>query len=142
MVVEDHSSEGGLSSQVADVIADFFLPCSLRRLGVNRYYPSGSAEALKIIAGLDAESIADAVQDELRTEVRGGEDALVTAIHSIPRNRNVSRFIESATPYIHRLKEERGYLESLRNDWKKRSAPEEKLPDNEALRARLSFPLL
>ncbi len=137
IVVEDHSSEGGLSSQVADLLADFQLPCSLRRLGVNHYFPSGSAEDLKVIAGLDAESIADAVQDELLTEVCGGEDVLTSSLHSLPHKKNHSRFKEMAEPYIQRLKSEKGYLELLRAFWKKRGCPAEKLPTTEKLREGL-----
>ncbi|MFH0851924.1 MAG: transketolase C-terminal domain-containing protein, partial [Candidatus Peregrinibacteria bacterium] len=56
IVAEDHNSEGGLASQVADIIADFALPCSLRRLGLNQYFPSAKAEELELMAGLDTES--------------------------------------------------------------------------------------
>ena len=137
IVVEDHSSEGGLASQVADVIADFQLPCSLRRLGVNHYYPSGSAEDLKVIAGLDSESIADAVQDELHSEVCGGEDVFSSTIYSMPHNKSHSRFAKMAEPYIERLKDEEGYLEALRESWRGRACPPEELPSDEMMRDQL-----
>ncbi|HLD07747.1 MAG TPA: transketolase C-terminal domain-containing protein [Candidatus Peribacterales bacterium] len=134
VVVEDHSSESGLAAQVANLIADYKLPCSLRRLGVNLYYPSGSAEDLKLLAGLDAESIADAVQDELRREVCGGEDVFSSTIFTFSHLRNLSRFGESAEPYVQRLKGEAGYLESLRAAWMKRACPRDKIPSVQNLR--------
>ena len=137
LVLEDHSSEGGLATQVADVIADFQLPCSLRRIGINRYFPSGNANDLKLIAGLDAENIADTVQDEVKVEVCGGEDVLVTAIHSLPHNLESSRFADTAREYAERLKNEDGYLEELREMWKKRQCPPEKLPTDDTLRENL-----
>jgi transketolase len=137
VVIEDHSSEGGLATQVADLIADFQLPCSLRRLGVNHYFPSGAAKELMVIAGLDAESIADTVEDEVRAEVCGGEDVLVTAIHSLPHNLNYSRFAHKAKPYVERLKEEEGYLDALRAAWEERACPKEELPTNEKLQEGL-----
>ncbi|MBI3331946.1 hypothetical protein HYZ99_03225 [Candidatus Peregrinibacteria bacterium] len=135
IVVEDHHSEGGLATQVADIIADFQLPCSLRRLGVNHYFPSGTDKDLKFLAGLDWESIVNAVLDELHSEVTGGEDALVTAIFAMSKNAKESRFQDAAAPFIDRLKNEKGYLESLRAAWAKRSCPPEKLPDNARLRS-------
>lgn len=132
LVIEDHNSEGGLATQVADIIADFQLPCSLRRLGVNTYFPSGPAEDLFLLAGLDHESIADAVQDEVRAEVRGGEDALVSVLHRMPVVLEQSRFGPTARPYAERLQSEKGYLEALREKWRKRSAG--KFPSNEELR--------
>jgi transketolase len=133
IVVEDHSSESGLAAQVSDVIADFQLPCSIRKIGVNHYFPSGSADDLKVIAGLDAEAIADAVQDELRAEVCGGEDVLVSAIHTLPHNLRHSRFTEKTQSFVQKLKNESGYLEALREEWKKRECAEEELPKTDAL---------
>jgi transketolase len=138
VVVEDHSSEGGLATQVADVIADFQLPCSLRRIGINHYFPSGPSKDLYTIAGLDAENIADAVLDEVHTEVCGGEDVLVSCLHAFSRNLRNSRFEASATPFVERLQSEKGYLEELREAWGKRECPKEDLPDNEQLRSSLS----
>lgn len=138
IVVEDHHSEGGLASQVADVIADFQLPCTLRRLGVNHYFPSGTADDLKFLAGLDTESIAEAVRDEVKTEVCGGEDAFITAIFALLERSSLSRFRESALPYISTLTESDKYLATLRAHWKSRTCAPEKMPSNEALMKRLS----
>ena len=135
LVVEDHHSEGGLATQVADIIADFQLPCSLRRLGVNHYFPSGPAEDLLLLAGLDVESVADAVQDEVTVEVQGSEDALVTVVHSLPRQLEQSRFGASARSYVERLRGEKGYLEALREKWKKRTVGH--LPSTAELREGL-----
>ncbi len=134
IVVEDHCSEGGLATQVADVIADFQLPCSLRRLGVNHYFPSGSDKDLRALAGLDAESIADAVLDEVHAEVCGGEDVLVTVLSTIKRSASLSRFGPSILPFIQELKGRGKYIEDLRTFWKKRACPPGKLPNAEALR--------
>jgi len=138
VVVEDHHSEGGLASQVADVIADFQLPCSLRRLGVNHYFPSGTDKDLKFLAGLDEDSILHAVLDELTVEVCGGEDAFVTTIYALAENfKKGSRRFQSAVTFIDRLIGDKGYMESLRDKWKKHSVAPEKLPKNEELRRRL-----
>lgn len=137
IVVEDHHSEGGLASQVADVIADFQLPCSLRRLGVNHYFPSGTDEELKFMAGLDSENIAQAALDEVRTEIRGGEDAFVTVVYAVSDNAKKSRFRKSAQTFIDRLVDEKGYMDALRAKWRKLSVQSEKLPENEELRKRL-----
>lgn len=133
VVVEDHHSEGGLATQVADIIADFGLPCSLRRLGVNLYFPSAPAKDLYLMAGIDSESIANAVEDEIRAEVWGGEDAFVTAMYELTHNMRHSRFRESARPFVHKLLTEKPYLDSLRAFWAGRECPKEKLPTNEAL---------
>ncbi len=139
VVVEDHNSEGGLASQVADVIADFHLPCSLRRLGLEHYFPSATDETLKLLAGLDADSIVDAVQDEVRAEVFGGEDALVTTIYELMHNRQFSRFHKECEAIIERLREEKGYLEELRTAWKAREAKAKNMPSNEQLRVGLKM---
>lgn len=133
IVVEDHSSEGGIATQVADVIADFSIPCSLRRLGVNHYFPSGSAHDLYFLAGLDRDSIIDAVEDEINTEVCGGEDALVTCLHEFIHNVRHSRFRASMRPFIERLVSDTGYLEALRTGWANRECPADRLPLNKAL---------
>lgn len=137
IVVEDHNSEGGLASQVADIIADFQLPCSLRRLGLNHYFPSGKAEDLLFFAGLDSESIVDAIQDELKTEVTGGEDSFVSSLYMLMQHLGTSRFRDSAQSFVEKIIEEKEYLEMLRSFWKKRDIPTEKLPSNEELRKRL-----
>lgn len=137
VVVEDHNSEGGLATQVADVIADFQLPCSLRRLGVNHYFPSGSADDLKFLAGLDSDNILNTVQDEIRKEVTGGEDAFVTSVYALMQNAQQSRFHVTALPFIERLAEEANYLEQLRGVWEKRTCSPDQLPDNKKLRQML-----
>ncbi|HVW66105.1 MAG TPA: transketolase C-terminal domain-containing protein [Candidatus Peribacteraceae bacterium] len=137
VVVEDHNSDGGIATQVADVIADFQLPCSIRRLGLNHYFPSGKAEDLLFFAGIDAESIVNAVEDELHTEVTGGEDAFVSAVYTLTQHLGFSRFREQALPFVDKLLNEKGYLEELRNVWKARTVPAEKLPKNDDLRQRL-----
>ncbi|MBI2524193.1 hypothetical protein HYW11_03210, partial [Candidatus Peregrinibacteria bacterium] len=119
----------------ADVIADFQLPCSLRRLGLRQYLPSGTDKDLLRMAGLDAESIAGVVQDELQVEVRGGEDAFVSVIHRMPAVLGQSRFGASARAYVERLSREKGYVELLREKWKKQAA--KKFPTNEELRKLL-----
>lgn len=138
IVVEDHNIEGGLASQVADLIADFQLPCSLRRLGLTQFYPSGKAEDLLFFAGLDVDSIQNAIEEEIRTEVMGGEDALVTCVFGMLHHVHVSRFRERTEPFIERLKSEAGYLEELRAVWAERTVPADKLPTNDELRQRLS----
>jgi len=137
LVVEDHHSEGGLASQVADIIADFALPCSLRRLGVNRYFPSAPSKDLYLMAGIDAASIADAVQDEVRAEVCGGLDAFVSALYELSHNLRHSRFAESAKPFITKLLTEKGYLDCLRDFWVQKGHPEDALPSNADLMKRL-----
>lgn len=138
IVVEDHHSEGGLASQVADVIADYQLPCTLRRLGVNHYLPSGTDADLKFLAGLDVDSIMEAVHEEKARETSGGEDVFVTAIYAMLRNSQLSRFRETAQRFIERLKQEKGYLDSLRELWKSRSCPAESLPTTKTLLEKLS----
>lgn len=137
IVIEDHNTEGGLATQVSDVIADFQLPCSLRRLGVTHYFPSGTDKDLKFLAGLDSESIENAILDEFRSEARGGEDAFVTTIYALIENLQQSRFRASAENFLERLRSEKGYLELLRDAWKKREVPAEKLPSNAELLRRL-----
>ena len=137
VVVEDHNIDGGLATQVADIIADFALPCSLRRLGLNQYFPSAKADELKIFAGIDADSIMDAVEDEARAEVCGGEDAFVTSIHELTTNMHYSKFAENAHDFVQKLIGEKGYMESLREYWGGRACPEGKLPSNEDLRKKL-----
>lgn len=136
IVVEDHHSEGGLATQVADVIADYQLPCTLRRMGVNHYFPSGTDTDLKFLAGLDADSIRDAIEEELTREACGGEDAFVTAVYAMMRNTQLSRFRATAAKYIEKLAEEKGYMESIREVWKNRTAQD--MPSTKDLMQRLS----
>lgn len=137
IVAEDHNTEGGLASQVADVIADFQLPCSLRRLGLNHYFPSGKAEDLMFFAGLDVDSVENAALDETGLEVCGGEDAFVSAVYSMQQHLQTSRFRVSAQAFVEKLIDQKGYLEELRSKWKALSVPAEKLPKNDALKKRL-----
>lgn len=136
IVVEDHSSEGGLASQVSDILSDFQLPCSLRRLGVNHYFPSAPAKDLYLMAGIDTDSIADTIEDEVRAEVCGGEDALVTAISEIAHNRTHSRFDPS--DFIALLQSETKYLDELRSYWSGRECLKDKLPSSKDLLEKLS----
>ncbi|MBU2213042.1 hypothetical protein KKC44_00355 [Patescibacteria group bacterium] len=138
IVVEDHNSDGGLATLVADIIADFALPCTLRRLGLNHYFPSAPSSDLKFIAGLDSESIVNACEDEVRAEVCGGEDAFVSAIHELVTNAHLSRFRETVEPFIDKLVNEKGYLENLREYWKGRECPQDKLPSNKEMIHKLS----
>lgn len=138
IVVEDHHSEGGLASQVADIIADFAIPCTLRRMGVNHYFPSAKAEDLYFLAGIDAESIQDAVLDEVRAEVAGGEDVLVSALYEMVHNANHSRFRESIIPFVEKLHSEKNYLETLREFWKNRGLTADRLPENAVLKEKLA----
>ncbi|MBI5155657.1 hypothetical protein HZA45_00125 [Candidatus Peregrinibacteria bacterium] len=137
IVVEDHNAEGGLATQVADVIADFQLPCSLRRLGLTHFFPSGTADDLLFLAGLDTDSIVNAVQDEMRMEVKGGEDAFVTCIYSFMEHLAGSRFREAAMPFLEKLREDDNYLDQLRAFWAARSIPIGKLPKNNDLKQQL-----
>ena len=133
IVVEDHNSEGGLASQVADIIADFALPCSLRRLGVNHYFPSAPAKDLYLIAGIDTDSIVDAIEDEIRAEVSGGEDAFVTCIHEFAKNMLHSRFKDSSKLFAQKLTSNKDYMRTLREFWANRECPREELPKNDDL---------
>jgi len=137
IVVEDHNIEGGLASQVADVIADFALPCTLRRLGLMHYFPSATAKELEFMAGLDTESIQNAVLDELKAEVRGSEDALVTSLFEIVGNARFSRWRSSVAPYVERLIGEKEYIETLRTHWAKREVPHANLPKTSDLKKKL-----
>lgn len=137
IVVEDHNTDGGLASQVADVIADFALPCTLRRLGLRHYFPSATAEDLMFMAGIDRESIRSAVLAEAHTEVCRGEDAFVSAMYELIHNAQHSRFQESVQPFLRKLREQQGYLDALRSFWVGRECPKEKLPKNAELLKRI-----
>jgi len=137
LVLEDHNTEGGLASQVADVIADFQLPCSLRRLGLNQYFPSAKAEDLLFFAGLDLDSVLNAIRDAIRTEVCGGEDAFVTSVYALLQNARQSRFYPSVLPLIDSLTKDTSALDHLRDTWAKRTCPPNKIPSNDQLREQL-----
>ena len=137
IVVEDHNVEGGLATQIADVIADFQIPCTLRRMGLTQYFPSAKAEDLMFMAGLDTESIVETVRDVLSLEIGGGEEIFVTAIFNITQHLAQSRFREKALPFVEDLLERNGYLEALRSTWKSRTVESKKLPNNARLKALL-----
>ncbi len=137
IVIEDHSSESGLAGQVADVIADLQLPCTLRRLGANRYFPSGPADDLKFLAGIDQDSLESAVEDEIRAEAWGGEDALVSCLYALPERAKFSRFRPQLEAFVERLKNEEGYMDRLRAVWAERTMDAEKLPKTALLQKRL-----
>jgi len=137
IVAEDHNTEGGLATQVADVIADFGLPCTLRRLGLNHFFPSASSEDLFLFAGLDADSMIDAVLDEVRAESCGGEDGFVSAMHELTHNMQHSRFRETAQMFVDKLISEKEYMDSLRAYWKTKECPADKLPNNDDLMKKL-----
>lgn len=137
IVVEDHNTEGGLASQVADLIADTALPCTLVRLGVRHFHPSAPSETLLTLAGLDAEAISDAVEDQFSVRLAGGEEAFVSCLYALSDRLRETRFLHAAMPYIEKLKNDVPYLRTLRELWKSRSLSEE-LPSNEELIERLS----
>ena len=137
IVVEDHNVSGGIATQVADIVADFALPCSLRRLGARHYFPSGKAEDLFVMAGIDSDSIVDAVLDDIASEVCGGEDAFVTAISELIDNVHHSVHRTQAAAFVSRLTNEDGYLEQLRLAWNERTCTPERLPSNDALLKKL-----
>jgi len=89
------------------------------------------------LAGLDADSILSAVLDETRSEVRGGEDALVAVVFGLGKNRKQSRFRNSVEAYVERLLSDEPYLAALRRLWKERAATDQKLPTNDVLRELL-----
>lgn len=137
VVVEDHSSETGLASQVADIVAAFSLPCTLRCLGVNSYFPSGTAENLLIMAGLDNENIQDTILDEIKEEVRGGEDALISSLFRLATAFQ-TRFSDSVKPFKNLVLNDEEYLKRLRGAWKKRACKKELLPANDQILRKLS----
>lgn len=136
IVVEDHNTEGGLASQIADIVASFQLPCSLTRLGLKQFFSSATAKDLKLMAGIDADSIADAILDAVRSEVCGGEDAFVTAVYRLIDNLPHSRFAAMALPFLQQLEDEE-YLDEIRGYWRSNTCPPEKLPDNDDLLKRI-----
>jgi transketolase len=138
IVVEDHNTDGGLATQVADLIADLALPCTLRRLGVRHYFPSAPAETLMFLAGLDADSIATATQDQFAYRLAGGEESFVAFLYALHDRLSQTRFFVSAEQYYTRLMTDLDYVNSLRDFWKNRSLESKALPSTEELVARLS----
>ncbi|MCF7845148.1 MAG: hypothetical protein K9M03_04970 [Kiritimatiellales bacterium] len=137
IVVEDHNSDGGIATLVADIIADFALPCTLRRLGLNHYFPSAPSNDLKFIAGIDSESIFNACEDEVRAEVCGGEDAFVSAMFELSNNLINSRFRDTSQSFVDKLLNEKGYIKNLRSFWGERTCKPEDMPSSEDLRKKL-----
>lgn len=137
IVVEDHNTEGGLATQVADLIADLAVPCTLRRMGVRHYFPSGTADKLMTLAGLDAENIADVVQDQFAVRLAGGEEAFVSFLYAFGDRLRTTRFVTSALRFCERLRADAKYIKVLRELWKARQMNTKNLPKNEELLARL-----
>lgn len=144
LVAEDHNTEGGLASQVADLVADLALPCTVRRIGVRRYFPSGPSQDLMVIAGLDHQSIADVVLDQFSRRLAGGEDVFVSCLYGLSERLPHTRFVVTAAPFIDRMRTDISYLRSLRELWKSRAISSKQLPKNEDLQAMLppSIPML
>lgn len=133
IVVEDHNTEGGLATQVADLVADLSLPCTLKRLGVRHYFPSAPSEQLMVLAGLDAQSIADSVEDVFAFRLAGGEETFVAAVYAFAERLPHTRFAVQAQAYIDRLRSDAKYMSTLRELWKSRGMDVKKLPDAQAL---------
>jgi len=134
IVAEDHNTEGGLATQVADLLTDLQIPATLRRIGIRHYYPSGPAEQLLVLAGLDAENMANVVEDQFAFRLAGSEEALVACIYALKERIPVTRFAASLKPFIDRLKADGGaYLKTLRELWKSRAFDHGKLPTTENL---------
>ncbi len=85
------------------------------------------------MAGIDSDSIADAIQDEVRAEVCGGEDAFVSAMSEMLQNLHNSRFLTQAKPFLEKCASEKGYIDALREYWAGRECPKADLPDNKQL---------
>jgi transketolase len=66
VTVEDHNVRTGLGASVALWLADHGATTRLVRLGVDGYQPSGTAKELFARIGLDAEGIAQTVEDAIR----------------------------------------------------------------------------
>ncbi len=128
IVVEDHNTEGGLASQVADLLSDLSVPATLRRIGVRHYYPSGPSEQLTVLAGMDAEEIANAVEDQFAFRLAGSEEAFVAFVYGLTDRLHHTRFAVAAVPFLERLRSDAAYVESLRALWKSRAINVEELP--------------
>jgi transketolase len=66
---EDHNVRSGLGFEIAGLMAEHGIAARLVRLGVAGYAPSGAAADLYRLQGLDAESVAERIINELE---RGG----------------------------------------------------------------------
>lgn len=137
IVVEDHNTEGGLATQVADLVADLGVPCTLRRIGVRHYYPSAPSEQLTVLAGMDAEEIANVVEDQFAFRLAGSEEALVAFIYGLNERLQHTRFAVAALPFVEKLRSDLKYVESLRDLWKARAFDVQSLPKTEELLAGL-----
>ncbi len=137
VVVEDHNTEGGLASQVADLLSDLSVPATLRRIGVRHYYPSGPSEQLTVLAGMDAEEIVNVVEDQFAFRLAGSEEAFVAFVYGLQDRLHHTRFAVSALSFIERLRSDKKYVESLRELWKARAFNVEELPKTEDLLACL-----
>ncbi len=122
---------------MADLIADLNIPCTLRRIGVRHYFPSGPLEQLNVLAGLDAEEIANAVEDQFTFRLAGGEDALISCLYALSMRLEHTRFAVSAAPYIERLTLDAAYLRTLRELWKSRALNAKDFPSNDELMTML-----
>lgn len=136
IVVEDHNTEGGLATQIADLVADLSLPCTLRRIGVRHYFPSAPSEQLTVLAGLDAEEIANVVEDQYAFRLAGGEEAFVAFVYALSERLKHTRFAVTAMPFVEMLRD-RKYFEELRALWKVRSIEAGALPKTGDLIERL-----
>jgi transketolase len=66
IVYEDHNVHTGLASVLADVLFERGLSCSLKRMGITRYAPSGDPDELYAILGLAPQDLVEAVREEVR----------------------------------------------------------------------------
>lgn len=137
VVVEDHNTEGGLATQVADLVADLGIPCTLRRIGVRHYYPSAPSEQLTVLAGMDAEEIANVVEDQFAFRLAGSEEAFVAFVYGLSERLHHTRFASAAASFVERLRSDPAYVQSLRDLWKARAFDVQSLPKTEELLAGL-----
>ncbi len=137
IVVEDHNTEGGLASQVADLIADLSIPCTFRRIGVRHYFPSAPSEELMTIAGIDADNIVNVVEDQFAFRLAGSEEAFVACVYALGERLLASRFAPSMLPFIEKIRADEPYVRTLRELWKSRTFNAKKLPKNAELLERL-----
>lgn len=139
ITIEDHSTKTGLGAIVADILSTFMIPCSLRKIGVDTYYPSGTADDLYFMAGLDIDSVQDACLDEVRTEVRGGTDALACSLLRLRKYAPYTPYEEKLGSFILQLLHDKEYLAKLYAYWAKRSAAESDVPTAEQLLQQLQL---
>lgn len=137
IVVEDHNTEGGLATQIADLVADLAVPCTLRRIGIRHYFPSGTAEQLMVLAGMDAGEIVNVVEDQFAFRLAGGEESFVACIYALAERLPHTRFMTTAALFVEKLRKDEVYLALLRDLWKSRTISQKDLPANAALRRML-----